>query len=371
MSTIFNKKTYNPLIQPMFLGESLNIVRYDQNKHSIFEKFTETQLAFFWRPEEVNCVRDKENFAKLLDSEKHIFISNLQNQITLDSIQGRSPVSVLLPCASLAEIEVWLGIWGFFEMIHSRSYTHIIRSVFPEGADNIFGNIMNNKIIMKNAYSIAYYYDNLHYLWSLKSTNQDVDLKKLKKALYLALHAANALESIRFCISFAISFAFLEENKMVGSNKIIQFIARDEALHHSATRQMINLIRANKDDDPEMTAIALEQETINEVKEIFRIVINQEKNWVDFILKDIENNSILGLNKILLYQFVDYIAENSMFQIGLLDKKSIIKNPLSWYDNYLKADQTQLAPQEVELTSYLSGQIDNIVNLSDLKEIQF
>ena len=53
-----------------------------------------------------------------------------------------------------------------------------------------------------------------------------VTMYELKKALYLTLHSVNALEAIRFYVSFACSFAFAERQLMEGNSKIIRFIAR-------------------------------------------------------------------------------------------------------------------------------------------------
>ena len=62
----------------MFFGNSVNVARYDQQKHNVFEKLIEKQISFFWRHEEVDVSRDRVDFQGLTDSEKHIFISNLK-----------------------------------------------------------------------------------------------------------------------------------------------------------------------------------------------------------------------------------------------------------------------------------------------------
>lgn len=100
--------------EPMFLGQSVNVARYDQQKYEVFEKLIEKQLSFFWRPEEVDVSRDKIDYNDLPDHEKHIFISNLKYQTLLDSIQGRSPNVAFLPLVSLPELETWIETWFFF-----------------------------------------------------------------------------------------------------------------------------------------------------------------------------------------------------------------------------------------------------------------
>ncbi|NWJ19428.1 ribonucleotide-diphosphate reductase subunit beta, partial [Klebsiella pneumoniae] len=94
--------------EPMFLGNSVNVSRYDIQKYREFEKLIEKQLSFFWRPEEVDISQDRIDYmTKLADHERHIFNSNLRYQTLLDSVQGRSPNVTLLPLASIPELETW------------------------------------------------------------------------------------------------------------------------------------------------------------------------------------------------------------------------------------------------------------------------
>ena len=106
--TTFNQIPNNALLEPMFLGNSVNVSRYDQQRYIAFEKLIEKQLSFFWRPEEVDVSKDRADWQSLTDSEKHIFISNLKYQTLLDSMAARSVNAVLLPLVSLPEVETWV-----------------------------------------------------------------------------------------------------------------------------------------------------------------------------------------------------------------------------------------------------------------------
>ncbi|MEZ9561465.1 class Ia ribonucleoside-diphosphate reductase subunit beta, partial [Vibrio splendidus] len=156
----FSQQKNDQLKEPMFLGQSVNVARYDQQKFEIFEKLIEKQLSFFWRPEEVDVSSDRIDYNKLPEHEKHIFISNLKYQTLLDSIQGRSPNVALLPLVSLPEVETWIETWSFSETIHSRSYTHIIRNIVNDPGV-VFDDIVENEEILKRAKDIAFYYDDL------------------------------------------------------------------------------------------------------------------------------------------------------------------------------------------------------------------
>lgn len=373
--SIFSKKSNNPLHEPMFFGQSVNVARYDQQKYDIFEKLIEKQLSFFWRPEEVDVSQDRIDYNKLPEHEKHIFISNLKYQTLLDSIQGRSPNVAFLPLVSLPELETWIETWSFSETIHSRSYTHIIRNIVNEPSV-IFDDIVENKHIIKRANDIAKYYDDLilatndyHRLGegchTINGEKIEISLYQLKRKLYICLMSVNALEAIRFYISFACSFAFAERELMEGNAKIIKLIARDEALHLTSTQHMINILRSG-DDCPEMAQIA--QETQSLCFDMFKQVAEQEKEWAAYLFKD---GSMIGLNQEILCQYIEYITNLRMAAVGLKSAyPNATQNPIPWINAWLSSDNVQVAPQEAEMSSYLVGQIDNELDLDDLGDFE-
>ncbi|HHQ4466589.1 class Ia ribonucleoside-diphosphate reductase subunit beta [Aeromonas veronii] len=363
------------LKEPMFFGQSVNVARYDQQKHEVFERLIEKQLSFFWRPEEVDVSRDRIDYQALPPHEQHIFISNLKYQTLLDSIQGRSPNVALLPLVSIPELETWIETWAFSETIHSRSYTHIIRNIVNTPAQ-VFDDIVTNEQILKRAGSISHFYDDLIEATALYNLHGEgthtvagrevtITLRELKKKLYLCLMSVNALEAIRFYVSFACSFAFAERELMEGNAKIIKMIARDEALHLTGTQHMLNLMRTGQD-DPEMAEIAAESEQA--CFEIFKEAAIQEKEWAEYLFQD---GSMIGLNKDILCQYVEYITNLRMSAVGLQPAFAGTKqNPIPWINTWLSSDNVQVAPQEVEVSSYLVGQIDSEVNADDLGDFE-
>jgi len=373
--SIFPKNDNDQLKEPMFFGQPVNVARYDQQKYSVFEKLIEKQLSFFWRPEEVDISQDRIDYQNLPEHEKHIFISNLKYQTLLDSIQGRSPNIALLPLVSLPELETWIETWAFSETIHSRSYTHIIRNIVNDPS-TIFDDIVRNENIRARAQDISSYYDNLIHQTMLyaqfgagdhvvNGAAHPVNQRDLKKTLYLCLMSVNILEAIRFYVSFACSFAFAERKVMEGNAKIIRLIARDEALHLTGTQHMLNIMRAGND-DPEFADIARESE--EQCFQMFKTAAEQEKRWADYLFKD---GSMIGLNKNILNQYVDYITNIRMGAVGLKPAfESAKHNPIPWINTWLASDTVQVAPQEVELSSYLVGQIDAEVSADDLNDFE-
>ncbi|WIL43209.1 class Ia ribonucleoside-diphosphate reductase subunit beta [Pantoea agglomerans] len=370
----FSQNKNDQLKEPMFFGQSVNVARFDQQKYDIFEKLIEKQLSFFWRPEEVDVSRDRIDYQALPDHEKHIFISNLKYQTLLDSIQGRSPNVALLPLISIPELETWIETWAFSETIHSRSYTHIIRNIVNDPAV-VFDDIVTNEQILARAQDISRYYDDLiemtNYWHQLgEGTHQVngkqvvVSLRALKKQLYICLMSVNALEAIRFYVSFACSFAFAERELMEGNAKIIKLIARDEALHLTGTQHMLNLLRSGED-DPEMKEIAAECR--EECFELFKKAALQEKEWAEYLFS---GGSMIGLNKDILCQYIEYITNIRMQAVGLDLPFQTRSNPIPWINSWLVSDNVQVAPQEVEVSSYLVGQIDAEVGANDFDDFQ-
>jgi ribonucleoside-diphosphate reductase beta chain len=367
--TTFNQNSNNALLEPMFLGNSVNVSRYDQQRFVAFEKLIEKQLSFFWRPEEVDVSKDRSDWQSLTDSEKHIFISNLKYQTLLDSMAARSVNAVFLPLVSLPEVETWVETWAFSETIHSRSYTHILRNLFSDPGE-VFDDIVVNPAILKRANSIAKYFDSViittQLLQSQGEGSYEVDgaiievsTRKLKERLYLAVCSVNALEAIRFYVSFACSFAFAERELLEGNAKIIKLIARDEALHLTGTQHILNNWISGRD-DPEMKIVA--EELKEQGLQIFLDVVEQEKEWAQYLFKD---GSMIGLNAAILNQYIEYISNQRLTAIGFDAPFDIKSNPLPWMNAYLVSDNVQVAPQETEISSYLVGQVDSSVSSDD------
>ncbi len=339
-----NKKSH--LKKGMFFDEGVDIARYDQVKYPQIEKITEKQLGFFWRPEEVDVSKDKKDFHDLSKHEQHIFTSNLKRQILLDSVQGRAPNLAFLPICSLPELENWIETWSFFETIHSRSYTHIIRNVYPDPSF-VFDKMLDIREIIECGNDIAAYYDEL--------IN-----KPSKKSLWMCMMSANALEGIRFYVSFACSWAFAELKKMEGNAKIIKFIARDENTHLAGTTTLLKLMRR---EDKQMDKIA--KETEKESTELFVKVIEQEKEWAEYLFR---NGSMIGLNETILKDYVEWIGAKRMRAVGLVPPYKVpLANPLPWTEKWIAGGNVQVAPQETEISSYVVGGVKKDVDNNTLK----
>ena len=361
--TVFNKEEVETKKQPMFFGKPLGVQRYDSFKYPVFDRLTTQMLGYFWRPEEVSLQKDRSDYQSLRPEQKHIFTSNLKYQILLDSVQGRGPGMAFAPYCALPELESAMNVWQFMEMIHSKSYTYIIKNVYPDPSE-VFDTILNDERILDRANSVTRAYDefiNEAHQWDQSnlwkdgwenSQAKDFALHELKRKLYRAVANVNILEGIRFYVSFACSFAFGELKLMEGSAKIISLISRDENQHLVLTQNIMK--NWMNGDDPEMQEIA-EEERSNVIS-MFKNAVEEEKEWAEYLFS---GGSMIGLNDKLLNQYVEWIANKRMKALGLdpIYDQPLRNNPLPWTQHWISSKGLQVAPQETEVESYVVGGI--------------
>ena len=361
--TVFNSEEVDTKKQPMFFGQPLGVQRYDSFKYPVFDRLTTQMLGYFWRPEEVSLQKDRSDYQSLRPEQKHIFTSNLKYQILLDSVQGRGPGMAFAPYTALPELESAMNVWQFMEMIHSKSYTYIIKNVYPDPSE-VFDTILNDERILDRAKSVTRAYDEFineaqqwgqSNLWKDGWENtqaKDYSINELKRKLYRAVANVNILEGIRFYVSFACSFAFGELKLMEGSAKIISLISRDENQHLVLTQNIMK--NWMNGDDPEMKQIAAEEK--DNVISMFKNAVREEKEWAQYLFKD---GSMIGLNDKLLGQYVEWIANKRMKALGLdpIYDQPLRNNPLPWTQHWISSKGLQVAPQETEVESYVVGGI--------------
>ena len=361
--TVFNSEEVDTKKQPMFFGQPLGVQRYDSFKYPVFDRLTTQMLGYFWRPEEVSLQKDRSDYQSLRPEQKHIFTSNLKYQILLDSVQGRGPGMAFAPYTALPELESAMNVWQFMEMIHSKSYTYIIKNVYPDPSE-VFDTILNDERILDRANSVTRAYDefiNEAHQWDQSnmwkdgwenSQAKDFALNELKRKLYRAVANVNILEGIRFYVSFACSFAIGELKLMEGSAKIISLISKDENQHLVLTQNIMK--NWMNGDDPEMQQIAEEER--NNVISMFKNAVEEEKDWAEYLFS---GGSMIGLNDKLLNQYVEWIANKRMKALGInpIYDQPLRNNPLPWTQHWISSKGLQVAPQETEVESYVVGGI--------------
>jgi len=355
MKTIFNTKNVDPMSQPLFLGKDLGVQRYDIVKYPIFKDLDSKQMMNFWRPEEIELKKDRGDFKEMSDNEKFIFTSNLKYQTMLDSVICRG-VPTVLQYVTNTELEACLMTWQFFEKIHSQSYSYIIQNVYADSSE-VFGGIYEDKEIMKRANTAITDYNNL-----MGMASESTKLADLKKQIYMTVISINILEAVRFYVSFICSFAFAENKKMAGNADIIKLIKRDEALHLANTQQILKILHSQESEGFVKTAQKCEGMAV----EMFESAAREEKEWASYLF---QNGSIIGLNEIVLHQYIDWLCMSRRKAIGL-PYENVGKNPIAgWTEPWLNSEAVQVAPQEHEITSYKIGASKNDLEDMDLGDL--
>ena len=354
MKTILNKHNVDYLKQPLFLGEDLSLQRYDKFKYPVFFDLYKKQLEFFWRPEEIELKKDRNDFKNddiMSENERFIFTSNLKYQTMMDSVICRG-VPTLTQYVSNPELEACMNVWQFFEQIHSYSYTYIIKNVYSNPSE-VLDSCLTDKEILKRADVAIKEYNTLREMSSSGKKND------LKKQIYLTLISVNILEAVRFYVSFICAFAFAENKKMIGNADIIKLIKRDEALHLYNTQEIIKILRTEESEG----FVDIANECEEKACQMFESAANEEKLWAKYLFK---NGSIIGLNEVVLSEYIDWLCMSRRKTIGLPYDKGC-RNPISgWTDPWMNSESVQVAPQEHEITSYKIGASTN-----DLEDTDF
>lgn len=357
MSVYDLQDTRSHLERKMFFDGSVVIQRYETVKYPELLNLNRYCHGLFWQPEEINVTKDGTDFKNASDEVKHIFTKNIQRQAMLDSVQGRTPATIFMPCASLPEVEAFITTWSFFESIHSRSYTHILRGIYGNPSE-VFDGVNDVPLIVGAAKSIAQYYDDLD-AWNAKrnlrdyyhDVDQTYDEYEHKKSFWRSMFASYALEKIRFMVSFCFSFGLAENKLMEGNAKILKLICRDELQHVEFTKYILNTLPK---EDSDFAQIKEELEV--EMYDVVKNVVNEEKLWSDYAF---QKGSVIGMNAKLLKSQMDWFATECLADVGMeWFEGTPKKQPLPWMNNWLGFGKRQTALQESESDQYIIGAID-------------
>jgi len=320
----------------LFFGpEGQGIARYDKPRYPVFDKLNKQMRSFNWEPEVVPMAGERRSFNSMTDAEQFIFTAGLQRAIMLDTEQGRAPVPVFGVHCTDPSLENCITTWQYFETIHSESYTHILRAIYPDPSV-VVDAIPGIQAIADCAVSIDSAYERM-----VKSPN--------KENLYLALVEANALEALRFFLFFATIFNFKKRLLVPGSGDIVKYINRDENVHLAL---VTHILKALPKDDPEFVTIAADLK--DKALAIYRLAVDQEKAWAQHLFS---NGPVMGLTEGLLCDYLDHREAKITNTIGLTNRKVPPLN-LSYMERYSStegANKMQAAPQEDGGLEYLSA----------------
>lgn len=345
MITVLNlKKDRNNIL---FLGDPIGIQRYDKPKYPIFLDIFRKQMQFFWMPERIALDEDRSKYKSLSETEKFIFDNNLKWQTACDSLLTRG-LDALKTYVSNEELESSLTIHSCVETcVHSFSYTHILRSLMDKNMSDFFDSILDDQNIVTRLEAVIKSYDALF----------NPAEKNVKKLILDTVIQNYLTEGVLFYASFVTSFYFGSKFGFKSAD-VVKEIARDENLHVSNFANIFKILKNNEEEG--FSELIAKQE--NKIYDAFRVCVNHEKKWSEYLFS---RGDLIGLNKEILTNYIEWIANNRLVSLGYKRIFDCKKNPLgSWVNSYFGQDgdgndvKTQVAPQESKtITSYKIGSI--------------
>lgn len=327
---------------PLFLGEDLGLFDTVNRTYPVLEELYQEQLAQLWNEFEVDLTQDKLDMQTVDPRTVDLMVKTLSWQFLADSVAGRSISGLLLKHCSNPELEGLISLWSFFEVIHARTYSHIVKQTFTDANEMLNETYANMDVILRSDV-IVMAFDRLE-------AADGSDIQELEDALLQSLVAMFALEAIAFMASFAVTFSLVETKVFQGIGKLVQLICRDEVLH---TRFDFHILDILMREDRWQAALYRNESTI---KEIINSVVLNEYRWADYIFS--EGRQVVGLNVELLQSYVDYMAAPVYATFGI-DAHAPEKNPLPYMDKYIDPSKVQTANQELQNGSYLVGTLED------------
>lgn len=354
MESVFNTKNTGHITgkYPLFLGERLGLYDSVNVAYQEIEDLYQQQFAQRWSEFEFDLTQDRMDMQRLPKEVTDLMKQTIMWQYTADSIAAKSIAELLLPHCTNSEFEALLTIQSFFEIIHSRTYSHIVKQTLGN-PQQLLADTYANVESIKRSRVIGEAFASLYAL------QPDTPRKVKIRALLKVMFALMSFEGISFMSSFAITFAIAETGVFQGVAGLVGLICFDELLHAKMDFTVIKILLR----DPEWYNEFLEIKP--EIEKIMNEVVRQEYEWTDHLFSD--GRKVVGMSPTLLKEFVVYMATPLFKSFGLAsDYLFVEKNPLPYMNKYLKSGLIQAAAQEIQITDYNVGNIKDDTDNLDL-----
>jgi ribonucleoside-diphosphate reductase beta chain len=341
--TVFNlqNRGHETSEYPLFLGDALGFVDTINRPYPILDKLFQEQAAQIWNEFEVDITQDRQDMLNAPKPLVDCMVKTILWQHLADSIASRSITGILLENVSNSDLENWYNAVAFFESIHARTYSHIIKQTFVDPNDALKEGYENFSVIQRSDVLRKVFDD-------LGNLPHDAPKELRREKLYVALAALYMLEGVNFMSSFAITFGIAELGIFQGISQLVVLIARDELLH---ARGGMHILKIEFENNPEAYARIKPK-----IQEVFDAILEQEREWTNYLFS--EGREILRLNKELVFEYVKFRAKPIADTLGLDSTGFPTKTPLPYMERYLDSSKVQVAAQEMQLSSYLLNSID-------------
>jgi ribonucleoside-diphosphate reductase beta chain len=371
----------------LFLGNNVsnrNIQTFHDPKYPwILEAAEEMRAIGNWSKNEIDLSKEKKDFDSLTEAGRHIFEKGLKFAIALDSCAGRGPLELFnnSGISNNPEWELYLTNHQNNELLHSESYTEMVRAIF-NNVDEFIDSIIQDVFVQNRADSILYEFSDATTTLDIYAANntikkffandavdiEEITNDQLKRAIYKSAMVLNMFEGIRFFATFVTAWSFSEQpvKLFAGSSNIFKLIARDEMIHLDVFQKVLKMLRTDESEG----FVGIVQDMEEEMYDLFKVAYTEEMSWVDHLFS--KGSPLIGMNAAILKDYMEYIFAVRMTNIGMDPTKlglALKTNPLPWVDNYLDSSHIKSAPQEIESVNYVAAidsSLDEDFSLDDL-----
>lgn len=338
-----NNKGHESGKYPLFLGEQLGLTDTINITYPELEALYNIQTSQIWNELEISLIQDKQDMLHVAPDTVDLMVKTISWQYLADSMIARSISNILMPHITNPELENLVNAWAFFETIHARAYSHIVKQTFVDPTQLLYDTYNSYETIVRSS-AIQKALDGLGNL------PQDASIEEKRDAITVVMAAALALESIAFMSSFAVTFAIGETGAFQGICQEITLIMRDEILHQRMAFNIIDILKK----DPAWKNSFIKNEQL--IKDTLDAVVSQELEWADYLFS--EGRQVVGLTAALLKEYTQYIAKPIYDGLGIkYDFETIESNPCPYMNKYIDSGSVQVAPQEIQITAYKIGAV--------------
>ena len=293
------------------------------------------QNQMIWLPEDVPLHNDVKDWQEMDDTEKNLLtqIFRLFTQSDVDVASGY--IDKYMRVFKKPEARMMMSSFANMESIHQHAYSLLLDTVgMPENEYKAFAEY--EAMADKHKYLSGS---------TLKISNKESIAKNL--AIY-----SGFTEGLQLFSSFVILLNFPRFGKMKGMGQIVTYSIRDESLHvEGMTKIFRTLIKENLD--------IWTDDFKKEIYSVCREMVKLEDKFLDLVF---EMGDIQGLTKTEMKEYIRYIADRRLLQLGLKPNYGIKNNPLDWLDDVLGVEHQNFF--EGRATTYmkagLKGNVENI-----------
>ena len=269
-------------------------------------------IANTWFPNEIQLGEDIADFKKMTDEEQHAltFLMSFFNPSEL--VVNKALAFGVYPYVNAAEAHMFIARQMFEECNHVMSFEYVLET-FPVDREKIYGQHITSPTIAAKEEFIT------KYIKRMTEETLDINTLEGKQDFVRNLVAYNIIqEGIFFYSGFMVALSFRQRNLLKNYASLIDWVVRDESLH---LKFGINLILTILEENPEIATEAF----VEEVTQMITDAVDLETEYN----KDMFPRGILGLNANYINQYVKYMADRHLEELGLPTQYNVT-NPAQW-----------------------------------------